>query len=86
MAETKPQDVERWKRGELVEPQKQIIYYIDPATYYLKKSLMKSEMMGQRVEVMTTYSDYKKTDFGIESANIADRVRVIVNAQFKKAG
>ena len=27
-----------------------------------------------------------KTDFGIESANIADRVRVIVNAQFKKAG
>ncbi len=30
--EPKPQDVERWKRGELVEPQKQIIYYIDPAT------------------------------------------------------
>ena len=40
-------------------------YYIDPATYYLKKSLMKSEMMGQPVEVTTTYSDYKKTDFGI---------------------
>ena len=26
---------------------------------------MKSEMMGQPVEVTTTYSDYKKTDFGI---------------------
>lgn len=30
--EPKPEDVERWKRGELVEPKKQIIYYIDPAT------------------------------------------------------
>ncbi len=30
--EPKPEDVERYKRGELVEPQKPIIYYIDPAT------------------------------------------------------
>ncbi len=30
--EPKDEDVERWKRGELVEPKKQIIYYIDPAT------------------------------------------------------
>lgn len=30
--EPKPQDVEKWKRGELVEPAKQIVYYIDPAT------------------------------------------------------
>jgi len=30
--EPKPEDVEKWKRGELVEPKKQIIYYIDPAT------------------------------------------------------
>lgn len=30
--EPKPEDLERYRRGELVEPQKPIIYYIDPAT------------------------------------------------------
>lgn len=30
--EPKPEDVEKWKNGELVEPQKPIVYYIDPAT------------------------------------------------------
>jgi len=30
--EPKPQDMERYKKGELVEPKKQIVYYIDPAT------------------------------------------------------
>lgn len=30
--EPKPEDVERYKKGELVEPLKPIIYYIDPAT------------------------------------------------------
>ena len=30
--EAKPEDVERQKRGELVEPVKPIVYYIDPAT------------------------------------------------------
>jgi hypothetical protein len=30
--EPKPEDIERYKHGELVEPQKPIIYYIDPAT------------------------------------------------------
>ncbi|MER3497691.1 MAG: hypothetical protein C4308_03145 [Chitinophagaceae bacterium] len=30
--EPKPEDVEKYKRGELVEPQKQIVFYIDPST------------------------------------------------------
>lgn len=30
--EPKDEDVAKWKAGELVEPKKQIIYYIDPAT------------------------------------------------------
>lgn len=30
--EPKPEDVEKMKHGELVEPKKQIVYYIDPAT------------------------------------------------------
>ena len=30
--EPKPEDMQKYKRGELVEPAKQIVYYIDPAT------------------------------------------------------
>ncbi|MBD0352273.1 MAG: DUF5117 domain-containing protein, partial [Flavisolibacter sp.] len=30
--EPKPEDIEKYKRGELVEPKKPIVYYIDPAT------------------------------------------------------
>lgn len=30
--EPKPEDIERYKAGELVEPQKPIVYYIDPTT------------------------------------------------------
>lgn len=30
--EPKPEDVEKYKRGELVEPAKPIVFYIDPAT------------------------------------------------------
>ncbi|RXK83133.1 zinc-dependent metalloprotease [Filimonas effusa] len=30
--EPKEEDIEKYKRGELVEPKKQIVYYIDPAT------------------------------------------------------
>ncbi|HEX6182159.1 MAG TPA: zinc-dependent metalloprotease, partial [Chitinophagaceae bacterium] len=30
--EPKPEDVEKYKRGELVEPQKPIVFYIDPTT------------------------------------------------------
>ena len=41
------------------------IYLVDPTTYFVSKTMIKSEMMGQEVDVTTTYSDYKKTDFGI---------------------
>src|SRR5690606_25859263 len=30
--EPKEEDLEKWRNGELVEPKKQIVYYIDPAT------------------------------------------------------
>jgi len=40
-------------------------YFINPTTYYLTKSIMKSESMGQAVDVTTTFSDHKKTDFGV---------------------
>jgi hypothetical protein len=40
-------------------------YFIESKTYLLTKSVIKSEMMGQSDDVTTTYSDYKKTDFGV---------------------
>ena len=41
------------------------IYFIDASTNYITKATTKGEMMGQTVEVVTTFSDHKKTDFGI---------------------
>jgi hypothetical protein len=41
------------------------IYFIDTATYYITKTTAKAEMMGQSVEIIMTFSDYQKTDFGI---------------------
>lgn len=41
------------------------IYFIDASTNYITKTTTKGEMMGQTVEVVTTFSDHKKTDFGI---------------------
>jgi hypothetical protein len=40
-------------------------YFIDPSTYYIVKMVKKATMMGQEMEVSTTYSDFKKTDFGV---------------------
>ena len=40
-------------------------YYVDAASYYLVKSVVKSEFMGQAVDVTTTFADHKKTDFGV---------------------
>jgi hypothetical protein len=39
-------------------------YYIDPATYFLKKAVKQGDMMGQPVEITISFSDYQKTDFG----------------------
>ena len=41
-----------------------ITVYIDPATYYITKTVRKGNMQGQDVEITTTFSDYQKTDFG----------------------
>jgi len=40
-------------------------YFIDATTYFLTKSIMKGEVMGQPAEITTVFSDHKKTDFGI---------------------
>ena len=40
-------------------------YFIDTATYYINKIIVKGELTGSPVDVTTTFSDYRKTDFGI---------------------
>lgn len=39
-------------------------YYFDPATYYILQTVRTGEAMGQQMDITTTYSDYKKTDYG----------------------
>ena len=39
-------------------------FYIDATTYYINKSVSKTEMQGQVIPITITYSNYKKTDFG----------------------
>jgi len=39
-------------------------YYIDPNTYYIVKMVRNINMNGQEGEIATTFSDYKKTDYG----------------------
>ena len=40
-------------------------YYLDASTYYVTRTSTKGDMMGQPVETVITFADYKKTDFGI---------------------
>ena len=39
-------------------------YYIDPATYYIVQSVRSADMGGQMVNVTTSFSDFKKSDYG----------------------
>jgi hypothetical protein len=43
-------------------------YFIDPATYYIVKSLSTLKANGQEAEVFTTYSNYQKLPEGIVMA------------------
>ena len=41
------------------------VYYVDASTYNISKTVTKGDMMGQSIEITTSFSDYKKTDFGV---------------------
>ena len=47
-------------------------YYIDPTTYYILKMETKGEMMGQEIDIATTYSDYKKLENGFVMAHTTE--------------
>ena len=42
----------------------EMTYYIDANTYYINKSVSKTEMQGQTIPITLTYSNFKKTDYG----------------------
>jgi outer membrane lipoprotein-sorting protein len=39
-------------------------FWIDPATYYVLKSSVKTNMQGSEMETIIAFSNYKKTDYG----------------------
>lgn len=49
----------------LIDGTSETTFFIDDKSYLLNKTLVKGEAMGQQVEITTSYSDYKKTDFGV---------------------
>ncbi len=75
--EPKDEDVDKWKRGELVEPKKPIVYYIDPATPkkwrpYLIQGIndwqKAFEKAGFKNAIMGKEWDIKDTVAGLEDA------------------
>lgn len=41
-----------------------VFYFIDPSTFYVIKSIRPAQMMGQSMDLATTYSDFKKSEYG----------------------
>lgn len=75
--EPKDEDIEKWKRGELVEPKKPIVYYIDPATpkkwrYYLIQGVndwqKAFERAGYKNAIMGKEWDYNDSSLNLEDA------------------
>jgi len=54
-------------------------FYIDPASYQVIQVVTNVEMQGQSVDMKSTLSDYKKTDFGIV---IPNTIVVEIGTQF----
>lgn len=40
-------------------------YYIDAATNYIIQAVRTGEVQGQTIDITVSYSDYRKTDFGV---------------------
>jgi hypothetical protein len=41
------------------------VLLIDPSTYYITKQITKGEVQGQQVDITSSFSNYKKTDYGL---------------------
>lgn len=58
-------DVNAYKLKYTSKYNKETVYYIDPATWYIIKATSTANVMGQEATVTTTLSNYQKTDFGV---------------------
>ncbi|HLX93345.1 MAG TPA: hypothetical protein VKR32_16790, partial [Puia sp.] len=47
----------------------ELTYYLDPNTYYILKLDTKATISGKDISNSSSYSNYKKTDFGYVLAN-----------------
>jgi hypothetical protein len=56
--------VEAFKLKIVTPDSAEMFYFIDPATFYVIQTSLKSEMMGQEVWLKTGLSDYRKTESG----------------------
>jgi outer membrane lipoprotein-sorting protein len=54
-------------------------YYLDPSTYQILQITGTTNMMGQDMDVKTTCSDYKKTDYGFV---VPQTIQVDIGDQF----
>lgn len=43
----------------------EITFYLDPNSYHIIRTTQQASMMGQDVTMVTDFSDYKKSDFGV---------------------
>ena len=44
------------------------VYYINPQTYLVSKTVAKAKLMGEDVTITSDFSDYRKTDIGYTMA------------------
>jgi len=58
-------DVNAYKLKYTNKYNKETVYYLDPATWYIIKTTSTANVMGQEATVTTTLSNYQKTDFGV---------------------
>lgn len=65
LGQEKAGDVNAYKLKYTNKDSASSILFIDPNTNYVIKETRTAEMQGQPVEMTYTYSDYKKTDFGV---------------------
>jgi hypothetical protein len=45
-----------------------VVYYINPQTYLVSKTVAKANLMGEDVNITSDFSDYRKTDIGYTMA------------------
>lgn len=64
--------VNAWKVDVTAPDNNVTSYYFDPDTWYLIKTVVRAEMMGQSMDIATNYSNYKKMDNGFSTPSTVE--------------